>query len=381
MSNVTAGHVCHIISGLNVGGAELMLKRLVESQNGNNGYSHSVISLTSLGRVGLQLQAIGIEVHALNMHAVMDMPRGMWRLVCMLRASRPDIVQTWMYHADLIGGLAARMVGIKNIIWGIRNTLIPQGKWSRSQFVIGTCAKLSRWVPHKIVCCAEAARSTHIALGYSAAKMLVIPNGYDLSIFNPTPELRQSMRQHFGFADDTVVIGIVGRFDPLKDYENFVLAAARVAALKPQARFMMVGRDISFSNTQLMGWLANTAISDRFILLGERRDVSDCLAAMDIFCLASRAEGFPNVVTEAMAMRVPCVVTDVGDAALIVQNIGQVVPPQDWAALADALITMVDLSPEQREALGVRARKLVECNYSIKSISQQYADLYSSSNF
>ena len=357
-----------------------MLLRLIKSQNSNSDYSHSVISLTGVGNVGLLLLAEGIQVHALNMHAAMAMPRDLWRLVRMLRTLRPDVVQTWMYHADLIGGIAARLVGIKRIIWGIRNTLIPQGKWSRSHVIIRICAVLSRWVPHKIVCCAESARSMHIVLGYSATKMLVIPNGYDLSIYKPSSELKIRMRQHFGVDDDTVIIGTVGRFDPLKDYENFVLAAEHVAARKPHARFLIIGRDISPSNKQLMNWLANTAVADRFILLGERSDIADCLAAMDIYCLPSRAEGFPNVVAEAMAMGVPCVVTRVGDAESIIQDTGQAVPPQDWFALADALITMVELSPKQREALGTRARNLVESKYAIKSISHQYLNLYSISN-
>ena len=370
--------IFHVIIDLDIGGAELALKRLVEA-DGNNQYNqHFVVSLTSLGKVGQQLQSTGVHVHALGLRGPLGIPVVVWKLICLLRSERPNIVQTWMYHADLIGGLAARLAGVKNVIWNIRNTLIPQGTWSRSQLVVRLCAKLSHWVPRRIVCCAEAARSIHVVMGYAAEKMIVIPNGYDLSVFCFTPGHKQQMREQLGFSKDVIVIGTVGRFDPLKDYQNFVSAATRVGTVRPQVRFVMVGRGVDASNAQLRDWLASTGFSDRFILLGERSDVAHLMAALDIYCLASRAEGFPNVVAEAMSLQVPCVVTNVGDAALIVKDTGKVVPPDDSTALADALIGMIDLTHEQRVILGKRARRVIEGSYSIEMVAQQYKNLYSS---
>ena len=370
--------VCHIIIGLGVGGAELMLKRLIECNRDDTYYSHSVISLTSIGVVGAQLKAINVEVVELSIDSVLDLPIAFWRLTRMLRSKRPDIVQTWMYHADLFGGMAARFAGIRNVIWGIRGTLIPQGLWSRTRFIIWLCANVSHWMPRRIVCCAEAALSSHVGMGYAVEKMVVIPNGYDLSVFTTTPALKQRVRDQVGFSSDSVVISTVGRFDPLKDYENFVKAAKLVGIHRPLVRFMMIGRGVDAANTVLVDWLADTGFADRFVLLGERNDIVDLMAATDIYCLASRAEGFPNVVAEAMAMQVPCVVTNAGDAASIVKDTGIVVPPQSSVALADALIAMVDLTFAQRALFGIRARKIIEKSYSIEVILFQYKSLYSS---
>jgi len=371
--------VAHVIIGLEIGGAELMLRRLVLNQKCTSAtFEHVVISLGNTGVIGRQLIESGVRVYALNLRGILNFPIVFFRLVFMLGKLQPSIVQTWMYHADLIGGLAARLVGVKHVIWNIRSTSIPQGRWSRSQLIIWLCAKLSKWLPCKIVCCAESARAFHNDMGYAVEKICVIPNGYDLSIFDGSPQLKQHMRTQLGICNDLVVVGTVGRFDPLKDYANFVQAAKLVGHLRPKVLFMMIGRGVDSSNMELADWLANTGFAHRFVLLGERHDVSDLMAAMDIYCLASRAEGFPNVVAEAMAMQVPCVVTNVGDAALILQDTGRVVPGQSSTSLADALLAMVDLPDAQRKDLGKRARRVIENSYSIEAVSKQYENLYSS---
>jgi len=369
--------IVHIIIGLNVGGAELMLLRLLKHMSMKPSYlEHQVVSLTSLGEIGPKLVAMGIPVYALELRGLFNIFTIFIKFVQILRRINPDIVQTWMYHSDLIGGLAARMAGISNVVWNIRNTLIPQGRWSRSQLIILLCAWFSKWIPRRIVCCAEAGRFNHIKMGYAIEKMIVIPNGYDLDLFKNAFNLRHDVRNKFGFNNNCIVIGIVGRFDELKDYGNFISAAKIVAKHKSQVGFLMIGRGIDSTNVRLMSLLENTGYIERFILLGERDDVANLMAAMDIYCLSSRAEGFPNVVAEAMAVHLPCVVTDVGDAALIVQDSGQVVPPQNASALADALICMSDLSSDQRRDFGNRARELIEQRYSIGAIVDMYTSLY-----
>ena len=294
--------VLHIIISLNVGGAELLLQRLIESHQRNKSYRHSVITLTSIGRVGQHLQTIGVEVQALGMRSSLDVPRVLWQLARLIRATHPDIVQTWMYHADLLGGLAARLAGNRHVIWGVRGSAIPQRALSATQLVVILCSWLSRLLPSVIVCCAESARVAHAEKGYAQSKMLVIPNGYELTHFKRNPMLRQQARAAFGFGDDDVIVGIVGRFDPLKDYRNFVLAATVVASKVEHVKFLMIGRDIDSTNNVLKGWIDESGFAHKFVLAGERSDIPECLNAMDIFCLSSSKEGFPNVVCEAMAM-------------------------------------------------------------------------------
>lgn len=371
-------HICvlHIIVGLDVGGAEMMLKRLVNSFADKAGYRHIVVSLTSVGAVGVRLQFHGIEVHSLDMRSSLSVPLVLFRLVRLIRSIRPDIVQTWMYHADLLGGLAARLAGNRHVIWGIRGSAIPQSGISTTQVVVSTCSWMSYFLPKVIVCCAESARIAHIEKGYDRNRMVVIPNGYELAYFDRNIVRRVEMRNTFGFNDNDVIVGIVGRYDTLKDHKNFVLAATRVASKVNHVRFLMVGRGVDSTNEALVGLLEESGVADRFVLVGERDDVPDCLDAMDIFCLSSFKEGFPNVVCEAMAMSLPCVVTDAGDAAEIVADTGIVVEPRNSVALAGALQTMICFDAEERLRLGRQARLRIEKYYSIEIASDRFEALY-----
>ena len=368
--------IVHVITGLDVGGAELMLKRLVESHSGNANYRHVIISLTGIGKVGQQLQASGIEVRALGMRSAIDIPRVIWRLVRLIRTSRSDVVQTWMYHADLLGGLAAHMAGNPHVIWGIRTTDISAGGSLTTAIVRRFCARLSRWVPSAIVCAAEASRQSHIAVGYDATKMVVIPNGYNFAWLNASLEERQSLREQCGINQNEVVLGTLGRFHADKDQENFVRSAALLAPQYPQLRFLMVGRGLDWANAQLADWIVSTGFESRFVLLDERKDVPQCLAAMDIFCLHSRTEGFPNVLAEAMAMGLPCITTDVGDAAILLADTGVVVPQGDSAALAQGVKRLLAFDQDARHALGRRAKALVEAKFSIARARERFEEIY-----
>ena len=353
-----------------------MLKRLVDSHRCNANYRHIVISLTGIGIVGLQLQSLGVEVHALGLRSTRDLPHIFWKLLRMIPAYRPDVVQTWMYHADLLGGFAARMAGIKNVIWGIRTTDVSAGGARSTAVVRWLCARLSRWIPHTIVCAAEASRCVHVALGYRADRMVVVPNGFDLSRLQATPEQVTALRSECGFASGAVVIGTLGRFNADKDQHNFVCAAALLFRLHPAARFLMVGRDCDTANAQLIGWIAATGCAERFVLMGERSDVSVCLAAMDVFCLPSRTEGFPNVVGEAMAMRKACVVTDVGDAAYLLGKCGVLVPKEDSAALADGMAHLSGLSSIDRALLGEQAHARIASEFTMDRTRERFEAVY-----
>lgn len=369
-------NITHIIVGLNVGGAELMLKRLIASHSQSPDYTHRVISLTELGKVGEDLQAIGIPVIALGMRNGLDIWRAFLGLRNQLATERPDIVQTWMYHADLLGGLAARSLGMRQIIWGIRTTEIRAGGSGVTRLIRKACGLLSPFIPSKIVCAAHAGRQLHEAVGYSASKMLVVPNGFDLEKLVATPGQVAAIRQHVGLGSEHRVIGSVGRFNPVKDQRNFVQAAGFLARQHTNLRFLMVGRDLDRNNTLLMRWIADTGKPECFILLGERSDVPACLAAIDIFCLHSRTEGFPNVVGEAMAMARPCVVTDVGDAAFLVADTGLVVPKEDAQALSAGLEKLLSLPAAELHDLGQRARQRIHANFTMDHARQQFEQVY-----
>jgi glycosyltransferase involved in cell wall biosynthesis len=303
-------------------------------------------------------------------------PLALFRLTRLIRRLEPDIVQTWMYHADLLGGLAARLAGVRNVIWGVRTTNVEAGGTPATMVVMRMCAHLSRWVPRAIVCAAEASRRVHEKAGYDGLRMTVISNGFDLARLVATSEQRMAVRAACGVQSGELVIGILGRFNPAKDQHNFVQAAARVARGYPAARFLMVGRGLDASNAALNDWIEKTGFASRFVLLGERSDVAACLSAMDLFCLSSRTEGFPNVVGEAMAMGLPCVVTDVGDAAMLVADTGYVVPKEDPTALAAGLEKLLELSVERRASLGKKAKQRIMSEFTIERARQRFESIY-----
>lgn len=368
--------ISHVIIGLNVGGAELMLMRLIESQLSQGKFLCNVISLTDLGSIGAQLQAMGVHVRCLNMKSALDAPRVLLQLRTIFVRQKPNIVQTWMYHADLLGGLAGFMAGVKGIIWGIRTTEVKGAAWGSTALIRKVCALLSRFVPQFIVCAAEASRTTHIGVGYDASRMIVIPNGFGLDRFVPMENARADLRSKCGFSEASVVVGYLGRFHSDKDQANFVRAAGMAATIHPNVVFLMVGRELDIANVELQRWINESGHSGRFVLLGQRSDVPVCLSAMDLFCLSSRTEGFPNVVGEAMAMGLPCVVTDVGDAAMVVSDTGVVVPKEDSAALAKGLSQLLEISATERNQLGQKAKLRIHAEFSMVRTSERFAALY-----
>lgn len=365
--------ILHVIGGLEIGGAEMALYRLITgSVNGK--YEHAVVALTPDGPMGDRLLALGIELTTFDFRKA---PIAHFLgLLSFLRRKQPDIVQTWMYHADMFGGLAARLAGNRNIIWGIRTSELTAGNSKMTVIARRICAWLSSRLPHTIVCVAEAARRTHIRAGYDSARMVVVPNGFDLSRLTADDGQVGLLRRQCGLGDETVVIGSLGRFNASKDQQNFVRAAGLLAQQYPHARFLMVGRDLDADNKELRTWIADTGHADRFVLLGERSDVPVCLAAMDIFCLSSRNEGFPNAVGEAMGMGVPCVVTDVGDAALLVDDAGIVVPKEDSPALARGLERLLAMTPEARRQMGQQARTRIRTEFTMERARERFESIY-----
>lgn len=370
----------HVITGLGVGGAEVMLHRLLEASNRGED-AHQVVSLTELGEIGGRLLELGIPTVALGMRRsgvrVPD-PVRLLRLALLMRAFRPDVVQTWLAHADLLGGVAARLARVPRVVWGIHNSTIDPVRTRRTtQWTVAACARLSRSIPDVIVSVSRAARDVHVAAGYDPSKFVLIPNGFDLGRYRPDPAAREEVRGELGIPADAVVVGLPARFDPQKDHANFVRAAARLAARRPSVRFVLCGQDTGAENAALARLLAEHGVRQRFHLLGRRADMPRVLNALDVASLSSAfGEAFPLAIGEAMACGVPAVVTDLGDCAHLVGDTGRVVPPRDPAALAGAWEALVALGPEGRRVLGLAARERVGTNFALPRVAERYAALY-----
>ena len=365
----------HIITSLDMGGAEIMLYRLLEHIDRDR-FENKVISLIPAGEVGDKIQALGIPVRSLGMRSRRPTVSALFRLWNLLRREPPALLQTWMYHADLLGGLAGLLTHIP-VVWGIHNVSLDPMAIKRSTIrVVNLNSSFSSWLPRRIVSCSEAAYKIHVNIGYNPKKFVIIPNGINLSEFHPDPEARASLRRELGLFPDTFVIGLVARFDPLKDHLTFVEAARLCCLRHPQIHFLMCGKDISRENKALSGWIESAGIRENCHLLGSRDDIPHVMAGMDINTLSSIGEAFPNVLGEAMACGVPCVATDVGDSSLIIGDTGMVVPPKDPQALADAWERLLRLSAEERLTLGERARQRIQQLFNIVQITHRYEDLY-----
>lgn len=328
--------IIHISTGLTDGGAEAVLYRLCMA---SRSFQHSVVSLTDEGKYGPLLRQAGIPVFTLNMPRSQLSLAGVLRLWRYIRHFKPNVVQTWMYHADLVGGIVARLAGTHSVLWNIRNSNLQFGQSSHSAILAARlCAWVSSWVPRRIICCAVRAAKEHQAIGYDGNRMMVIPNGYDLSFFQPQPYARSQLRQKMGLRSDRILIGMVARFDPQKNHAGLLSSFARVLAVNCNCDFALIGKGIDGKNTLLNTWITENHLQGRIHLLGQRDDIPAIMNALDLHVLSSSyGEAFPNVLAEAMACGTPCVTTDVGDAAQIVGDTGWVVPPDDPSALANAI--------------------------------------------
>jgi glycosyltransferase involved in cell wall biosynthesis len=340
--------------------------------------SAEVISLTDEGDLGASIKQCGVSVNALGMRRGLPNALAVAKLAHYLRRSRPNVVQTWMYHADLIGGLATKLSGSVPLAWGIRQSnLDPVHSKRLTRLTAKLCARLSHRLPQRIVCCSKEAARIHVEMGYAKEKITIIPNGFDLEAFRPDPEARAALRQELGVSREEPLVGMVARFDPQKDHRTFIEAAALVLRQRWDAKFVLVGEGVSAGNTILLDWLRTANVMDRFLLLGRRNDVARILNTLDVASLSSAfGEGFPNVVGEAMACGVPCVVTDVGDSAWLVGTAGRVVQKRNPEALARAWLDLLESDSSQRRALGAVGRARVSEQFDIGTIARRYRDLW-----
>jgi len=365
--------VVHIITGLNDGGAESVLVSLCLN---SNDVRHIVISLMDEGKYGPVLAESGVAVHCLGMSPGTPSAIRFLRLVKLIRAEQPDVVQTWMYHANLLGGIAARLAGVHRVFWGIHHSVLEKGLSKRSTIMIAhLSAILSSWLPEKIICCANKAQDVHADIGYSRRKLCVIPNGYDLARFRSDAAAGAKVRTELGLSPKNFVIGNVGRFDPLKDHSNLLQALARVAECKIHFRSLLIGKGMSPDNTGLVEQIAALGLQDSVLLVGQRSDIPAVMNALDLHVLSSLSEGFPNVIAEAMACGTPCISTDVGDALDIVGDKEACCPARDPQALADVIIKLArewQQYPSIWQARKAASSQRIEEKFSIEAMVEAY---------
>lgn len=312
--------IVHLIVGLNVGGAEMMLYKLLSATDRQE-FEPYVISLTTAGPLAKNIRELNIPVYALEMSKGFSTVIGMVQLAKLLSRLKPNILQTWMYHADLIGGIVGKLIGIPTIIWNIRQSNLQYSKKS-TKLIAKLCAYLSPYIPSQIISCSLTAKHYHKELGYKEELFNIIPNGFDLNRFKPNKRSHKLLCEQLNIPANAFLIGMIANYMPDKDHQNFVQAAAYLKqALGDEQTpyFVLGGRGLDSQNSSLMEMLHGKHILDKTFLLGYRADMPFLISALDVVTLSSKQEGFPNVIGEAMACGIPCVVTDTGDCKAIVE--------------------------------------------------------------
>lgn len=368
--------VLHIITALGVGGAERMLLKLLGAP-AMSGVEQRVVALLPGGALTEAMRATGATVDVLNFLGGLPVLAGVSRLVGLTRAWRPDVLHGWMYHGNLGASCAQAALGRSvPLLWGIRQSLPSlQGEnaFARAAIYLGRAGS-SR--PHGLLFNSHTSLRQHQDFGFDVRRAQYLPNGFDTTAFAPAAAARAHWRAAWGAGDDDVVFGLMARHHPTKDHRGFLQAAQRVRASRPDVHFVLAGTGVDANNAALAQDIAATGLGERVHLLGERSDVAAVMAGLDVAVSSSRAEAFSNAIGEAMSCALPCVVTDVGDSALVLGACGRVVPPREPEALAAAMLDLARLGKPGRKALGDAARARVTAEFSLGAVAGRQLALY-----
>ena len=366
--------IAFVITGLSRGGAERMLIKLLSLMDRTK-FSPVVFCLTTHLSFKPDIDALGIPVFSYRLNKPLFMLFDFVKFIRDSRKLRPDILQGWMYHGNILAWAASLFTPSK-LIFGIRVALYDFNfERLRTRLIIRLGALLSRFAD-KIIYVSEVARHHHEAIGYKAENACVLANGFELDKFQPNESYRHDYRSRLGAHESDFLIGYFARFHKMKGHLDLLEAFAAVYRRYPKVKLALAGLHLDESNTEIQSGLSQLKISKHVLLLGQLSNPERVLPALDLFVSPSHQEGFPNVVGEAMACQIPCVVTDVGDSALCVGDTGIVVPSMRPDLLADGIIQMIN-NPD-RQDLGLKARQRIETEFALSDIVKKYEQVYTS---
>ena len=371
--------VVYIITDLSIGGAQMMLYKLL-SRLSRERFSPVVVSLMDRGTMAERIEALGVPVYAIGINAGTPALLAIQRLIHLVRQLNPDLIQGWMYHANLAAQVASVFCHQNvPVVWCIQCSIYSLAFEKKlTAAIIRLCAYLSKF-DINVVHVSKISKIQHEVIGYSKSHSCVIPNGVDTSLFAPSFGAKATVCSELGLPEQSCLIGLMARYHAMKDQANFLKAAALLIEERPDVRFILAGQGVDKENQTLYQLSQDLGISQHTYLLGERNDMPRLTAALDIASLSSSyGEGFPLAVGEAMSCGVPCAVTDIGDSAWMVGDTGRVVPPCNPDALAKAWKELIDLGAEGRVALGQAARNRAIAHFSLDSVVAQYEALYES---
>ncbi len=367
--------VLHVTAGLSLGGAERILSQLANHQN-SNGQIPIVLNLLEPDHYSLVLQAHGIKVLSVyrtrpksKYLGIFKQLRFIWRLA---KRERPAVIHTWLYPADILGGIVGRLMSVP-VIWGIFT-----GETDRSLYRFGThlaqrcCAALSGFVPAAIVSVSARGRRTHLSLGYDSSKICYIPLGFALENIKDGGGVQSESND-----DHVYRIGMLGRLSKEKNPGLLIQAINQLAVKGYKVVLVLAGANWDDpSNRNLREGLERQDLAGVVSFVGKVKSISQFFSETDLFCLISNSEGFPTVVGEAMLHRKPCLVSDTGDAKILLGSMNQIVEDDSVGPLIEALERMLCLAKKDREEIGTQNRLRVERHFHLEKMLSRYDRVY-----
>mgnify|MGYP000923243032 FL=1 len=366
--------IVHIITGLGSGGAENMLYKLIKYSDKSK-YYHEVISLMDEGIIGKRIRDEGVKIHSLNVSKA-----NIFKSI--LNARRIckdfDIINTWLYHADMFGFVIAKLLLKKKLIWNIRHSnLDKNANKSRTLMIV----KINLLLSKKLDCItfnSNKALETHLTVGFKNKNTIVIPNGFELNKFSFNEENRNTLRKALNLDKNCKALITVGRWDVQKDYFTLFKALGEIKNTYTNFKMIMVGTNLDECNEDLCNLAIKYDLRDKLMLLGRRNDIPEILSAADCYISSSLGESFSNSIGEAMACALPCIVTDVGDSKQIVGETNYVVNAKDFKGLAETIGKFLDKSESPRNFI---SRDRIVENFDIKKIVKDYERNYQDVHF
>lgn len=359
--------IIFLARALGYGGAERQLVTLAVGLR-RRGHRVGVAVLYGGGALEDELRRADVSLWDLGKRGRWDAAGFLVRLVRLVRRERPDVLHGYLLFQNLLTLPLARLAGRRaRAVWGLRDSRAVTARYDQLERCLFRCAsRLSRFAD-LIIVNSRAGMTDAAAAGFDAGRMTVIANGIETGRFTPDVTARSRVRNEWGVEEREVLVGLVSRLDPIKGHREFIRAAALVGRGQRDLRFVCVGDGPNAYREELSTLAAAEGLADRLLFSGARGDMPAVYNALDVLVSASRGEGFSNVIAEAMACGVACVVTDVGDSAWVVGNAGEVIRPGDPDALAEALERACARTHVQSGA-GSRARRRVLENFSVAAL-------------
>ncbi len=364
--------VLHIINGLGDGGAEHTLFKICKYDNLNK---HIVISFKESGKYFALLRKLDIKVYSLN--ANFFSINKFFFLIKLIRSLKPDIVQTWLVHADFIGGIAARLAGINNILWNIRYSNIDINRAKIiTNLILSILTKLSYFIPKSIIINSKVAKKIYEIKGYDKKKLRYIPNGYDISTFKVDKKAKIKFQKKIKYKKKIPLIGYVARYDLLKDHLNLLRALSLIRLNGFKFYCVLVGTNIN-KNKILIREIKKLKLSKHVKLIGPMKNISTVMTLLDIHIQSSKSEGFPNVLAESMAHKTPCIATNVGDSSYIIGKTGWLVSPNNSIELAKVIeIAFKEIGTKNWTKKCNMAKERIKKNFNINNMIKNYNKIW-----